>query len=97
MAEKHRYFHRQFLADPEDDSTNAAVTARVANTDVEFPYLGAFVILSDGYDSVHLSFSASTKEEVDKSVQRAQLLKQIINKFADAVVAEGKVAKKSMK
>lgn len=89
-----RFFHREFLAQPDDDSTSASIIARVAQT--ESDYLSAGVLLSDGYEKAMISFTAFKEEEVDDMVRRANTLAEIMTNFAKAVKTEAADVKKAI-
>lgn len=90
-----RYFHREFLAQSNDDSSSASIVARVSQTQSD--YLSAGLLLSDGYDNLHLSFSAFREDEAEDMVRRADMLASIFSDFAKALKAEVGDVKKKMK
>lgn len=90
-----RYFHREFLAKPDDDSSSAAVMARVSKT--ESDWVSASLVLTNDHENLFLSFSAFKEEEVDEMVRRARNLAIVVSDFAKALEAEAKDVKKEMK
>lgn len=104
MSSSYRYFRREFLAKPDDDSSNIAVTARVSNmTQNSDPmaWLSArlsFTELSDYMDvqpngGFALSFYGSEDKEMTDALRQVEVLRKIVNDFADAVMAEVEAAK----
>jgi len=90
-----RFFHREFFAKSDDDSSNASVIARVAKSGSD--YMSAGLLLSNGYETLHLSFSGFQEDEVDEMVRQADLLAQTVAGFAKALKAEAMDVKKAIK
>ena len=93
----YKFFHREFLAKPDEADDSSSVIARVNSSDKDYPYLGAGLRFADQYDYIHLSFYGGEEEEIDAAVSRAKKLKDIVDKFYVALEAEAKVVKKSLK
>lgn len=92
MPKNHRYFKREFLAKPDDDSNGTAVIARVSNhSESDMDWLSAALTLGSigEFDShFFISFYGSDPSELKEAVRQIEMLKKVITEFSDAVAAE---------
>ena len=92
------YFYREFLGMPDDYASEAYITARVSNMDKDSKEAYANLSIKNDYneESISLSFSAHSQEQVDWSMTRIERLQQVINDFAEAVKTQLNQASKNM-
>ena len=102
-----KFFHREFLAETDDENSSESITARVSEVVKEDrrvseivkedSRLSAFLVVNDGDARAWLSFNGSDKETIEKCLLRGKKLYEIIKGFYTALESEGKQALKNLK